>query len=219
MYINELRVTGGARIGFVRASWPFASLKVNSNRLELNAFIIGNLVFSPIDVISIEINPGMALIGNAIKINHTVKDYNANIIFITFDNPESLISRIRATGFLNKSHHSSTQFTEILSRQQSGGFPIKIPVAIGLIIIWNLLFLSDFIRDQKNDLAPPFGNGALMALAFALVTSILMLSIKKFGNLIMKEGRSIKEIDRFLYLIIFISGLILTGSILFRFFI
>ncbi|WP_421940833.1 hypothetical protein [Pedobacter sp.] len=219
MYINELRVNGGARIGLARASWPFANLKVSSNRLELNAFIIGNLVFSPIDVISIEINPAMALIGNAIKINHTVKDYSANIIFMTFENPESLISRIRATGFLNKSHNSSAQLTEILSRQQSGGFPIKIPVAIGLIIIWNLLFLSDFIRDQKNDLALPFGNGALMALAFALVTSILMLSIKKFGNLMMKDGRSIKEIDRFLYLVIFITGLILTGSVFFRFFI
>ena len=50
----EIKKTGGARIGMMNATWPFATLKVNKNRLELNATILGNLVFTPQDIISIE---------------------------------------------------------------------------------------------------------------------------------------------------------------------
>jgi hypothetical protein len=187
MYINELNVTGGARIGFARASWPFATLKVRSNQLELNAFIIGNLVFSPADVISIEINSSMALFGNAIKINHRVKDYNSQVIFLTFENPATLISQIKATGFLDASNQSALdKSTEISARQQSGGFPIKIPVAIGIVVIWNLLFLSDFVLNQTASSPYPFGFGVIIALASVCLTSILTLFSKRFARLILK---------------------------------
>lgn len=52
--MNELKLTGGARIGMANATFPFATLKVNKDRLELNASIVGNIVFQPSDIISIE---------------------------------------------------------------------------------------------------------------------------------------------------------------------
>lgn len=216
MYINQLRVTGGARIGFARASWPFAILKVSRNRLEINAFIIGNLVFSPADIISIEINNSMALIGNAIKINHRVQDYNAQVIFLTFENPSTLISQIKATGFLDPANQSLDKSTEVSARQQSGGFPIKIPVVIGIVVLCNLLFLSDLVWNQKSNSPHTFGFGVFMAMALVCFTSILTLFSKRFARLILKDHRSVKDIDRFLYLIIFITGIICIFSILLK---
>jgi hypothetical protein len=52
--MTDIKFTGGARIGMANATWPFASLKVSKDRLDLNATIVGNLVFRPADIISIE---------------------------------------------------------------------------------------------------------------------------------------------------------------------
>ena len=64
----EIEETGGANIGFGRATWPFAKLLVNKNELQLNASILGNVYFRPSDVISIE--PFTLFSGTGIKINH-----------------------------------------------------------------------------------------------------------------------------------------------------
>ena len=63
----EIEETGGANIGFGRATWPFAKLLVNKNELRLNASIIGNVCFRPSDIISIE--PSTLFSGAGIKIN------------------------------------------------------------------------------------------------------------------------------------------------------
>ena len=49
----EVKKTGGARIGIANATWPFATLKANKDKLELNVIIIGELIFKPSDIISI----------------------------------------------------------------------------------------------------------------------------------------------------------------------
>ena len=42
--MNTFEATGGARIGKANATWPFAKIKADKNKLELNASIIGNLI-------------------------------------------------------------------------------------------------------------------------------------------------------------------------------
>ena len=39
--MNEISRTGGARIGFISASWPLASLKVTRYGIVLNATLLG----------------------------------------------------------------------------------------------------------------------------------------------------------------------------------
>ena len=97
--MNEIKETGGARIGMANATWPFATLKVTKDKLELNASIIGNLVFKPSDIISIE--PHSSFISSGLKINHRVSNYKNLVIFWTFGNVNSLILKIEQTGFLN----------------------------------------------------------------------------------------------------------------------
>ena len=216
--MTQLNLTGGARIGMANATWPFASLKVNKDRLDLNATIVGNLIFRPDDIISIEPYYMIPIIGQGIKINHRIPKYKDKVIFWTFKNPNEVINQIRQTGFLdNTSNSDNVTDNEIIKeRQKQGGFPIKIPFAIAVVVIWNILFLLDFLDFfNENKEGIPLGNGVKMALGFVLITSILTLISSGFRKLVLKEGRELKDISKFLYFIIFICGFMLINLIVF----
>lgn len=208
---EKFTLTGGARIGMANASFPFADLYVDKEVLKINASIVGNLVFQPKDIISIEAYSSIPVIGNGIKINHRIEKYNSKVIFWTLKNPNTVINEIKKTGFLeNTNSEISTEDLKILERQNQGGFPIKKPVAVFFIIAWNLLFLSDIIpfmlQDKKEGL--PIGIGIKLALGLIFISSILALVSEKFRGLILKEGRGFDDIKKFIYLTAFITGML-----------
>jgi hypothetical protein len=205
--MTDIKFTGGARIGMANATWPFASLKVSKDRLDLNATIVGNLVFRPADIISIE--PYSGGISSGLKINHRVPKYKDKVIFWTFKNPNEIIRQIRQTGFLdNTSNEISPQDSKIIDeRQKQGGFPIKTPFAVAMVVIWNILFIKDFLSSTSNDSnGIPIGNGAISALGLLFLTCLLMLVSSGFRKLVLKEGRELQDISKFLYFIMFICG-------------
>ncbi|MDN5289266.1 MAG: hypothetical protein JWR38_5540 [Mucilaginibacter sp.] len=203
----EIKETGGAKIGMAHASWPFATLKVTRDKLELNASIIGNLQFRPTDVISIE--PCGQIFKNGIKINHLVKAYNSQVIFTT-SNPGGLIHQIEQTGFLsNKDPLPAHLDMEIIAAQSKGGFPIKTPVAIAIVIIWNILILSNFFPFFKAGAKGfPF-LGAQLALGFILMLSVALIVSEPVRNIVLKEGRTLKDIKTFVYFLMFLSAIML----------
>lgn len=124
--MDKLEITGGARIGMANATWPFATLKVTKDKLELNASIVGNLVFQPKDIISIETYTIIPILGQGIKINHRITNYNNKVIFWMFKDPSTVVYQIRQIGFLeNIDSRISDTDTLIIQQQQAGGFPIK----------------------------------------------------------------------------------------------
>ena len=134
--MDEIKERGGARIGMANATWPFATLTVNKNELQLKASIIGCLVFKPSDIISIQPFVQIPFIGQGIKIKHSVAGYNPKVIFWTMASPKELISRIEQTGFLTNTNSLPAELeTYINSHQSSGGFPLKIPAAIVIGLI------------------------------------------------------------------------------------
>src|SRR5690606_26784601 len=163
--MNELQLTGGARIGMANASIPFATLKVNKDRLELNASIVGNLTFQAADIISIEPYTMIPIIGQGIKINHKVPTYKERVIFWTFKDPNFVVRQIQETGFLSNKNQSTRKIDRaIIEHQAKGGIPIKKSFFIGAIVVWNLLFLSDIIPFfLANGKGFPIGNGILTA--------------------------------------------------------
>lgn len=214
----QFNLTGGARIEMANATWPFASLKVNKERLDLNATIVGNLIFRPEDIISIEPYYMIPIIGQGIKINHRIPKYKEKVIFWTFKNPNEVIRQIKQTGFFDNLPTSDTQIDAdiIAERQKQGGFPIKIPFAIAVIVIWNALCLYDFLGfSNVNSERMPFGNGVKMALGFVLIISILTLVSSGFRKIVLKEGRELNDISRFLYFIIIITGFMLLNLTVF----
>lgn len=59
--------TGGARVGWGSASWPFAKLRISAERLELSMPILGNYRFEPKNVIAVEKIRGLPVIGQGIR--------------------------------------------------------------------------------------------------------------------------------------------------------
>ena len=207
---EKFTLTGGARIGMSNASYPFADLSVDKDILKINASIVGNLMFQPKDIISIEPYTFIPLIGQGIKINHRIESYNPKVIFWTFKDPNSVISEIKKTGFLQNinSEISSTDL-EIIKKQNEGGFPIKKSVAIFFIVAWNLLFLTDiipfFLKGETE--GSPIGIGINLAVGLIFVSSILAIVSEKFRKVILKENRNFEDIKKFAYFIALISGI------------
>jgi len=209
--MSQFKITGGARIGWANATWPFATLIVTEDRLDLNAGIIGNYSFLQEDIVSIEPYSSMPLIGRGIKINHKISKYKDRVIFWTFGNPEELIKEIEQTGFLNNNSMTTDQEVrnQVIEKQQRGVFPIRISAAIAIVVLWNLLFLMDFYGIGIQGDKIPIGKGAESALGLVLLVCFLTIVFKPFRQIILKDGHDIEEIKKFLYFLIFICGMML----------
>lgn len=208
--MKEVQITGGARVGRANATFPLATLKVTRNRLEINASIIGNLVFLPSDITSIEPYVSIPFIGQGIKINHTVSSYNEKVIFWTFKDPKSVLLQIKETGFLDSESVSNLMLNRTVAEKQAqGGFPIKKSVAILLIVLWNVFLLADFIPFfLGNRKGIPIGNGVLTAIGLVFLTALLSLVSPSFRTLILKEGRDWNDIKRFAILLLVVSSIL-----------
>lgn len=204
---NEIKITGGGQIGWTRASWPFVTLTVNRDRLEIKASILGNFVFLPSDIVSIEQASGISMTGGSIRINHHVVGYKSNIVFQCSESAVGLINKINQTGFLTNTDPVPAHMdAEIKEARLSGSFPIKVPAAIAIVVIWNLCMFIDFRHffDGSDPIQALGGIGTRMALGFMMLVCVSLLTVDPIRLLILKKGRSIEDVKFFLYFILFI---------------
>jgi len=207
--MNDIKLTGGARIGRTNATWPFATLTVTKDKLELNATILGKFVFVPGDIVSFDTINSIGRY-NGIGIHHRVGGYNEKIIFWT-SNPAQVIQQIHATGFMNNTSIPLSNSPE-RKLQAAGGFPIKKSVAIAFIVVWNVLFLTGIAGVVIT-------NGDLMLFLFAvsiafgllIVFALTIMFSKPFAAKVLKEGRDASDIKNFLIFIIIIATLMLVN--------
>lgn len=210
---HKLSYTGGARIGIANATWPFATLRVTKNSIELNASILGRFTFMRTDIVSIV--PYSGGMTGGVKINHKVDKYKKDIVFWTFQKPQDIIDSIHQIGFFDSRNDisGSVRSDEIRQSQRQKGFPFKIPFAVAVVVIWNAFFLSDTLTKKPED--PVLGTGAALAVGFVLLTSVLLLVSPAFRTFTMKEGRTLDDIRRMLYLFIIITVLLLINIVVF----
>jgi hypothetical protein len=97
---NRIDSTGGARIGIINASFPFAHLMVTSQTLTLKVAWVGEYSFAPNQIISIEKYGVIPFLGWGIRIHHKISYFPPKIVFGCLSNPKSLIRKIRKVGFL-----------------------------------------------------------------------------------------------------------------------
>jgi hypothetical protein len=207
--MKQFKLTGGARIGRVNASYPFANLYADENTLKIDASLAGNVIFQPQDIISIKPYMAIPLIGQGIKILHRVENYNQNVIFWTMKDPEFVISQIKQTGFLEKANFPLTEKDqEIIRQQRQGGFPLKPFFPVVFILLWNILLLYDILPFflQKRS-GGPFGFGICTALGLLFLTALMTLISRGFRKLILKDGRELEDIKKFAIFILLISGI------------
>ncbi len=206
------KATGGARIGKANATWPFASLTVDTDKLILTTQVLGYFVFHPSEIVSIQPASG------GIKIIHEVPEYKNDIIFQTSKNSLKVISSIRDTDFLNGVPRDEKSLNEVKAlREKKKGFPIKKNIKIGFIVFWNLLFILDFANYFLNDLEGiPLGYGAIAALGLTFISLVSTIVSKDFRKLILANGWELNDIIKFIVFLMIISGFILINTIMFK---
>jgi len=76
--IDTVTFTGGARLGWIQATWPFGRLSVAPDQLTISLAFAGRYTFAPSEVSSFE-RCGFA--SHGLRIVHTRADYPDTIIF------------------------------------------------------------------------------------------------------------------------------------------
>jgi hypothetical protein len=196
-------VTGGARIGLVNYTWPLAKLIATADRLTLSTtmfglFGMGTYSFSRDQVLSIERYGWIPLIGEGIRINHSVAEYPEKIVF--WCQPTSVLAGLAGIGF-SPTHASS----ETPQRQFPRGFPLRWTPLIILVVIWNLLIGFEMVAHPTG--VPSPGPLTLTALWIVFGVSIAAIRLPNVQTLLLKPGRSFEEVKPIFLLVATVSGI------------
>ncbi|CAN5189899.1 hypothetical protein BH10PSE17_BH10PSE17_18560 [soil metagenome] len=89
---------GGARMGWVNASWPFAKLTVRTDRVRLAS--LRTFDFAPQDVVGFERYGWVPVIATGVRIRHNRLDYPDRIVFWTLGRPQTVFEAIDEAGFV-----------------------------------------------------------------------------------------------------------------------
>jgi len=193
--MSEIIVTGGARIGLVDATWPFAKLSASPVGLRLKC-LLDSYDFAPSQVVSLEPHGSFLRFHNGLRVVHARSDYPSKIVFWCQGNPEELISRIRQAGFLPTAPASS----EVRWR----GMPFRWTWVGIFLVAWHALFLVPVaaIPDRMNR-EPAF---ACLPLLFAFLVAWSIKSSPTVQNMVLSDGHSVNEVKGFLSMIQFVSA-------------
>ena len=192
---------GGARVGWVNASWPLAKLSVSAHRLKLSG-LIGTYDFLPRDVVSLEPYGWIPFLYRGVRIRHSRLDYPRKIIFWNLGSSERFIERIRSIGFLPSGPASS----EVAPR----GFPWRWGAILVFFAVWSGLSLLALAFSSSRYLSAVFGVAFLL---WAFVCSSCIRASPTVQRLVLKDGRSAAEIQAWLLPTQTGSGLILVFSL------
>ncbi len=92
-------LTGGARLGFFNATWPFAKLTATEDSLTLKVAFMGSFTFTPDQVVRIDQYVRIPFAGWGIRIQHDVPHYPSKIIFWYLGFPSTVFQYIKDSGF------------------------------------------------------------------------------------------------------------------------
>ena len=192
--------TGGARIGWINASWPLAELSVTPRSLVIRTWPLGTYAFTPEQIIRLEPYGSIPVIYRGIRVVHSNPDYPTGIIFWCLRTPARLIERIRQVGFVPAAPPPTAPAKR--------GIPVRWSFIISLAVVWNALFILGGFLPGKPPPEEP-GLLVLLALAVVLVASFAVERSPALQRWVLKPGRSVGEIRPALRLIQLATGLLL----------
>jgi hypothetical protein len=92
-----IKLTGGARVGAINVTWPFATLIATPDYLEIKAPMIGNQQYTASEIIRLETYQGV--ISKGVRIFSSKNPDHVKVIFWCFGNPQKVIEKIKGCGF------------------------------------------------------------------------------------------------------------------------
>lgn len=192
-------LTGGARVGWVNATWPLAKLRASPESLEIAAAVVGTYRFRPEDVREIAPVTWIPLLSWGVRVHHVRADVPERVIFWTFAPPARAIEAIAASGFVARAPSGASLPTR--------AFPFRIPFLVGAIVLWNALVVSDMVRYQPGRPIP--GPGGLVALALVFLTSLVLRRPGPVQRLALSSPDALPQIRGLLNLLTLVSGFML----------
>lgn len=193
----EVSFRGGSRIGWVNASWPLAKLCLSPDRLSISG--LGDVEFTPSQVVSFERYGSIPLLASGIRINHNRLDCPDKVIFWCMGNRDKVFSAIARSGF-----HPAGQTSPRVE-----GFPIRWSIVIGFVVLWNVLFLLDHPFGSNH--AQPIGPFSFLALLLLFGFATALRKSVRLQQIVMRSGHQFGEIKSFLQLLQVVSGLLSLG--------
>ena len=138
---NSIKYTGGSRIGSANLTFPFASLIISDEKLQLNASI-KSLIFYPKDLITVEEVYYIPFVGQGVKIIHNSPNYHKNIIFWSFTSPQKIIQEIKRKDLLQNQNNIQNSLKKSVSRKEDKFLipPVLVVSFFVLIIMAGLMF-------------------------------------------------------------------------------
>lgn len=196
-----MRLRGGARVGWVNATWPFATLSASSRELALSGLFVGSYTFGPNDVVALEVYGSIPILGRGLRIVHKCTDYPEIVIFWPLRNPNRVIDDIPLAGFLPASLSPAVG--------KRSRMPFRWVAVIMFVFVWNGLFLLDgFLPWREPGLPGPFVQ---LALAFVFASSVAVQQSAMVQAWLLQPGRSLLEVRPLVILLQVVSGFLLLG--------
>jgi hypothetical protein len=133
-----------------------------------------------------------------------VHTYKENVIFWSLTKPSKIIKKMEETAFWELIQSKSIVDNDLIIKKQSqGAFPLKKYFVLTMVVLWNLLFVADLLNFYlQKDQATTTCYGVMTAIALLFFSCILVLFIKPFRLLVLKEGRTLNELVRLIGLIL-----------------
>lgn len=189
--MKEVSFRGGAHIGWMNASWPFANLTANTKKLTLSC--LGTYEFSPSQVVSIEPHGSIPILASGLRIRHNRNDYPEKMIFWSLGSRNKMLEEIRQSGFIP----CGTPAT------RPSGFAVRWSVLIGVFVLWNTMLFLDILTQSKPSKPGLLSFIAILSL-FALSTAVRIST--KLQSLVLQKGHKIEEIKSVLILLQIVSA-------------
>ena len=194
---------GGARIGWVNYSWPMASLSVDAAGLTITTtffglFEMGRYSFRPDQVAHIGKFGWLPVIGEGIRVHHTVANYPEMVVF--WCRPADVLRGIASTGF-----PATSASTLPVSPMASRGFPLRIWPLVVVGLVWNLLLGYEIFA--RSMLAAFPGPCTITALALVFGASLAALFSPSVQAILLRPGRSFGEVRPMFQLVATITGI------------
>ncbi len=184
---------GGAYVGWVNATWPFATLTVERDRLRLSC--LGAYEFGPSQIVALEPYGVVPFLSGGLRIVHNRNDYPARLVFWFLGDRERLLSRIEQAGFTPNGR----------ARPRPNGIPVRSGVVAAAFIACTV-FLVDAPDSGAGSRIPDAVVVAAWVTAFATVTSIRVSA--RVQHLVLRDGRQVGEIKSLLSLLQAVSGIL-----------
>ena len=192
---DDIRFTGGSRVGWVNASWPLAQLRCRRDRLTLKS--LGTCEFTPDQVVAFDIYGSIPLLANGLAIVHNRLDYPARVVFWCMGSRQRVLEQIRDTGFVPTG----------VAIERPGGMAFRWSFVIACVLLWNLAFFvggNGLAFDTDKGTAPKPSTILVVAALFALATAIRWWP--RLQRIALAPGHTVAEVRQLLLLLQIVSA-------------